>query len=464
MAGSRAFGVAAGTALLALVPAAPASAAEKRVFEPTKTSNKSVTFHVRGVNARRVLRASLVRRGQVRRRISRETARRVVRRGVLRVPVRRARGHRKMARIVSHASARRSTLWVRRIARTSVRLKVVTDTTAPETRIASGPAATTDSHEAEFRFGADEKRSTFQCRVDSFDWRSCTSPITYTEVPDGEHTFSVRARDRFGNVDVTPATRAWIVAAAVAEPIEPASVPEATPELEAVGDTLLFDDFTGADGVITNHYAFWHGDDDDSAFRDDIWEMESGCALRRDNTLWTGVPTSNIPNRDCSNGSGSEVFRLWTKRSFQNVSVSLSLRNNGYVSGAVGERSWDGIKVWLRRQGGTGPVRLYTAEVNRRQGNVIIQKKCGDADYHIIGQGWPEGSAASIGTWEKVGGSVTNLPDGSVKLTVMRHGRTVLEATDTGIGCAPITSGGRVGIRADYTNFNADDFLVVPAV
>jgi len=464
MAGSRALGVAAATALLALVPAAPASAAEKRVFEPTKTSNNAVTFHVRGVNARRVLRASLVRRGQVRRRIRRETARRVVRRGVLRVPVRRARGHRKMARIVSHASARRSRLWVRRVARTSVRLKVVTDTAAPETRIASGPAATTDSHEAEFRFGADEKRSTFQCRVDSFDWRSCTSPITYTEVPDGGHTFSVRARDRFGNVDATPATRAWGVGAAAPEPIEPASVPEATPELGAVGDTLLFDDFAGADGVITNHYAFWHGDDDDSAFRDDIWEMESGCALRRDNALWTGVPTSNIPNRDCSNGSGSEVFRLWTKRSFQNVSVTLSLRNNGYVSGAVGERSWDGIKVWLRRQGGTGPVRLYTAEVNRRQGNVIIQKKCGDADYHIIGQGWPEGSAASIGTWENVGGSVTNLPDGSVKLTVIRHGRTVLEATDTGIGCAPITSGGRVGIRGDYTNFNADDFLVVPTV
>jgi hypothetical protein len=470
MVGTRAVGVAAALALLALVPATPASAAEKRVFEPARTSTKSVTFHVRGVNARRVMRASLVRNGQIRRRIGRDRARRVARRGVLRVPVRRARGERKMARIVSHASARRSPLWVRRIARRSVRLKVVTDTTAPETRIASGPPATTDSHEAGFRFGADEKRSTFQCRMDSFDWRACTSPITYTEVPDGEHTFSVRARDRFGNVDATPATMAWVVGAAVAEPSEPsepsepASVPEPTPELVAVGDTLLFDDFTGADGVITNHYAFWHGDDDASAFRDEIWEMESGCALRRDNTLWTGVPTSNIPNRDCSNGSGSEVFRLWTKRSFQNVSVSLMLRNNGYVSGAVGERSWDGIKVWLRRQGGTGPVRLYTAEVNRRQGNVIIQKKCGDADYHIIGQGWPEGSAASIGSWEKVGGSVTNLPDGSVKITVMRHGRTVLEAIDTGIGCAPITTGGRVGIRGDYTNFNADDFLVVPAV
>ena len=66
---------------------------------------------------------------------------------------------------------------------------------------------------------------------------------------------------------------------------------------------LLFDDFTGPDGVITNHYAFWS--DDKTAFRDDVWEMESGCALRRENRLWTGVPTSNLPNKDCSNGSGS---------------------------------------------------------------------------------------------------------------------------------------------------------------
>ena len=181
--------------------------------------------------------------------------------------------------------------------------------------------------------------------------------------------------------------------------------------------------------------------------------------------LWTGVPTSNLPNRDCSNGSGSEVFRLWTKRSFQDVNVTFSLRNNGYAAGSQGERSWDGVKIWLRRQGGTGSVGLYTAEVNRRQGNIMIQKKCGGSDeYHILSQARPEGSTASFDQWEKVGGSVKNRSDGSVKLTLMRHGQTVLEATDDGVGCAPIRSGGRVGIRGDSTNFNADDFLVVPAV
>ena len=454
-------------ALLALAPAAPASAAGKRVvvFEPAQTSTKSVTFHVRGVNARRVMRASLVRGGRVRHRIDRDRARRVARRGVLHVSVRNRHGHRRMARIISHASAHRSRLWVRRSARTAVRLKVVTDTTAPQTRVTAAPGATTESRDAEFRFSSSEKRSTFQCRIDDFDWRACSSPISYAEVPDGQHTFSVRARDRYGNVDQTPATHTWSVGAPVPPEREPADVPEEQPAADqpSVGDALLFDSFTGADGVITNHYAFWS--DDRTAFTDDVWEMESGCALRRNDMLWTGVPTSNLPNKDCSNGSGSEVFRLWTKRSFTDVSVSFSLRNNGFVSGAEGERSWDGIKIWLRRQGGTGSVGLYTAEVNRRQGNIMIQKKCAGSDeYHILSQDRPEGAAASIGEWEKVGGSIKNQPDGSVRITLMRHGQTVLEATDDGVGCAPYRSGGRVGIRGDYTNFNADDFLVVPAV
>ena len=103
--------------------------------------------------------------------------------------------------------------------------------------------------------------------------------------------------------------------------------------------------------------------------------------------------------------------------------------------------------------------------MNRRQGNIMIQKKCAGSDeYHILNQARPEGSAASVGEWEKVGGSIKNQPDGSVKIALVRHGQTVLEATDDGVGCAPYRTAGRVGIRGDYTNFNADDFLVVPAV
>lgn len=480
----RIFGLVVAFALLALVPALPAQAAQQRtqVFKPANTSTKAVTFKLRGVRAQRVLRASIVRRGTVRRRLTPAAARRAARRGVLRLRVRSSQ--RRMGRFGTAASQRRG-LWVRRVARTSVRLRVVSDTRSPRTSITSAPDRSTQSTSASFRFRSDETRSSFQCRVDGGGWRSCSSSTDFTEVPAGDHTFSVRARDRYGNIDGTPASRNWTVLTAEAaaesasspaptidpvtgEPVpvaeQPAPVAEQPAPVEPA-DALFSDGFTGADGIITNHYAFW-SPDDDTAFRSARWEMESGCALRRNDTLWSGVPTANEPNKDCSNGSGSEVFRMWTKRTdFGNVAVSMKLRNNGYAVGSQGERSWDGVKIWMRRQGASGSHGLYTVEVNRRQGNVMIQKKCANSDeYHILEQDRPEGAAASVGSWETVGGSIRNQPDGSVKLTMVRHGETVLEAVDTGVGCAPITSPGRLGIRGDSTNFNVDDFRVVAAV
>ena len=482
-------------ALLSLAPAAaPASAAGKGtvVFKPARTSTKAVTFKLRGVRPQRVVRASLVRGGKVRSRLSPAAAKRAAYRGVLRVRVRSSQ--RRAARFGNAAARKRTSgIWVRRAARTSVKLRVVSDTRAPQTSITSGPSGTTEAPVASFGFRSDEKRSTFECRVDTGDWRGCSSPMAFTEIPAGDHTFSVRARDRAGNLDDTPATRAWTVVAPGAEqPADGETAPEPTTPTEPTptqpveqtappateepapgsapapapvetGTALFTDTFTGLDSVITNHYAFW-SPNDSTAFRSANWEMESGCALRQDNTLWSGVPTSNLPNKDCSNGSGSETFRLWTKRTdFGNVAVSMSLRNNGYAVGSQGERTWDGVKIWLRRTGASGSHGLYTVEVNRRQGNVMIQKKCAGSDeYHILSQGRPEGAAASIGQWENVGGSVVTRADGSVKLTMVRHGETVLEATDTGVGCAPVTSG-RVGIRGDSTNFNVDDFTVVPA-
>ena len=247
-------------------------------------------------------------------------------------------------------------------------------------------------------------------------------------------------------------------------PVEPPPVeppPVEPPPVELLSS--FADSFTGTDGVLTNDYAYW-AVDDKTAIRSDDWEMESGCSYRQDNTLWTGIPSAVIADRECSNGSGSEVFRFWTKRAvFADVSVTMSLRNNGYVAGANGERSWDGVKLWLRRQGRSGLVGMYLAEVNRRQGNILIQKKCPESeDYIILGQDRAEGFEAAIGVWETVGGTIRNLDGGGVRLSVIRHGRTVLQATDAGEGCAPLTDPGRVGIRGDRTDFNVDDFVVGP--
>ncbi|HEV3000695.1 MAG TPA: S8 family serine peptidase [Solirubrobacteraceae bacterium] len=84
------------------------------------------------------------------------------------------------------------------------------DTTPPDTAIASGPSGSTRSATASFAFTGG-RGATFECRLDAGAWTRCTSPVSYTGLADGAHTFAVRATDAAGNVDPTPATRSFTV-------------------------------------------------------------------------------------------------------------------------------------------------------------------------------------------------------------------------------------------------------------
>jgi putative cofactor-binding repeat protein len=88
--------------------------------------------------------------------------------------------------------------------------EVPIDRQPPKTRIVRGPARVTFKREAKFRFASSEAQSTFQCRLDKKKWRRCTSPYKRSVKP-GKHVFRVRAIDRFGNVDPTPARFGWQV-------------------------------------------------------------------------------------------------------------------------------------------------------------------------------------------------------------------------------------------------------------
>jgi peptidoglycan/xylan/chitin deacetylase (PgdA/CDA1 family) len=88
------------------------------------------------------------------------------------------------------------------------------DTTPPDTSIASGPSGTVTATSASFAFTASESGATFQCSLDGAAFAACTSPRAYSALAAGQHTFSVRAGDAAGNVDPTPAIRAWTIAAA----------------------------------------------------------------------------------------------------------------------------------------------------------------------------------------------------------------------------------------------------------
>ena len=100
------------------------------------------------------------------------------------------------------------------------------DAQPPDTTITSGPAGALPGTSASFGFAAGEAGSTFECKLDGDAWRACTSPKSYSSLPAGAHTFSVRATDVTGNADRTPAQRAFTVAGATPPaPAPPAGTP-----------------------------------------------------------------------------------------------------------------------------------------------------------------------------------------------------------------------------------------------
>jgi len=84
------------------------------------------------------------------------------------------------------------------------------DTSSPRTRIISGPARVGYERKAKFRFASSEGQSSFKCKLDWKRWKKCRSPYKLSVEP-GKHLFKVRAIDRFGNPDPTPARFGWRV-------------------------------------------------------------------------------------------------------------------------------------------------------------------------------------------------------------------------------------------------------------
>ena len=81
----------------------------------------------------------------------------------------------------------------------------------PQTTITEGPSGAKASTSATFRFSSDDTAAIFQCKLDGRSWSSCSSGKTYTGLPQGSHTFKVRAKDSAGTNDPSPAERTWKV-------------------------------------------------------------------------------------------------------------------------------------------------------------------------------------------------------------------------------------------------------------
>jgi len=84
------------------------------------------------------------------------------------------------------------------------------DTAPPETTITVFPNETSYESTASFSFVANEA-SSFKCSIDGSIPASCSSPISYENLDDSTHTFSVQATDSADNTELTAALYTWTI-------------------------------------------------------------------------------------------------------------------------------------------------------------------------------------------------------------------------------------------------------------
>lgn len=241
--------------------------------------------------------------------------------------------------------------------------------------------------------------------------------------------------------------------------VDDVSIMAATTSADA-GTVLFNPTFPTVDGLVTNEYAYRNPTSTD-AVRSDVWEMTSGSLFAAGGSGYTGPLTVGRPDALSTTATNSAVFRLRSIRDdFDNVTVSSRFFVEAFESTVnTPEQAFDGVHMWVRYQ---SEYNLYVASVSRRDGVVVIKKKCAggvsnDGTYHALHKAVP-GWSGTPDQWWTATTSVQTNPTGTVTITVAINGTQVVAATDTGVGCAPITGTGRVGVRADNTRFKFNDF------
>lgn len=86
-----------------------------------------------------------------------------------------------------------------------------TQNSAPDTTITTKPDAVSNSSSAAFNATSTIVGSTFEASVDGAAFSAVTLPLALTNLSDGAHTISIRARVASGSVDDSPATYAWSI-------------------------------------------------------------------------------------------------------------------------------------------------------------------------------------------------------------------------------------------------------------
>jgi ELWxxDGT repeat protein len=205
------------------------------------------------------------------------------------------------------------------------------DTVAPDTQIDTGPAAgsTITSNSATFGFSGTGSPASFECKIDTDPFTTCTSPKTFTNLAEGPHTVQFRAIDAAGNTDPSPATRSFTV-----DTVAPDTVIDSGP---ANGSTVATDQvtftFSGTGGAVTYECKIDTGmysectsptgytglDDGIHTFSvrgTDAVGNTDPTAASRSFTVDTSVPDTTAPDTNITDGPANQALIATDQASF----------------------------------------------------------------------------------------------------------------------------------------------------
>lgn len=226
---------------------------------------------------------------------------------------------------------------------------------------------------------------------------------------------------------------------------------------------LLFEaEFDGSDRLLTNEFAFRHPDSPEAVVSPQ-WFVTSGSLFVRSGAATNGSLDDREADPRSTTGTNSAVFRAYTKRRFQpsyRVTFEVRVEPPRQVPG-LQPAPWDGLHLMVDAN---SPEAAYYVSLYRRNGQSVIKKKTpggtvAGGSYSPLSRYVP--CHIEPGRWTEVRVDVRSAGSRAVTIDLYENGTLLTTATDQpSISGTPPFTEGRLGIRADKTNFAIKEFRV----
>jgi VCBS repeat-containing protein len=314
----------------------------------------------------------------------------------------------------------------------------IVDTTAPNTLISTSPAAASNTKNSTFTFSVDDGVGSgvdfYELKLDNGSWTSSAATKTYTGLSETSHTLQVRATDKAGYTDPTPASYTWVI-----DTTAPTTSLTSTPSTKSTNASFTFSGAdTGGTGVAGYEYLLDNG----------TWTATTGTTQALTG-LSDGSHTFQVRTVDkAGNADASPASVTWTvdatvaaptvallsdtgTSSTDKITRTATLNVTGLESGATVAYSANGATNW--GPSAPAPVQgdntVYVRQTDTA-GNVSTATKF-DFFYDSQIATPTAGLQTDSGT---SGDKITN--DGTIKVTGTEAGATVQYSAVSGAGAS----------------------------